>query len=257
MFKRGSIVMTIWNLIVAAGLIALGIASCVNRENQDFQNVMFLIAGIFVIVDASLRLLTQVIQIVRFDKGLVMKTSIASAVTGASELAIGIMLILVSQNQADMDIVIRYLIYFVAILLMAIGTVAIIYAIIFLVKKAASVPSNIIGIIVGALLITAGVLVLVFVSSDQFVAFLFVLAGIIFILAGVGLIFGSIGLALAAHQAKKVSEEENPAPAEEPVAEAVIEEAPAEEEPKEEPAEEKPEEPSEPAEEEKPSDKPE
>ena len=142
MFKRGSIVMTIWNLLVAAGLIALGIASCVNRANPDFQNVMFLIAGIFVIVDASLRLLTQVIQIVRFDKGLLMKTSIASAVTGASELAVGIMLILVSQNQADMDIVIRYLIYFISILLIAIGTVAVIYAIVFLVKKAASLPTS-------------------------------------------------------------------------------------------------------------------
>ena len=168
------------------------------------------------------------------------------------------MLILVSQNQADMDIVIRYLIYFVSILLMAIGTVAVIYAIVFLVKKAASVPSNIIAIIFGALLITAGVLVLVFVSSDQFIEFLFVLAGIIFILSGIALIFAAVALALAAHQAKKVLAEEPAAPAEEPVAETTGEEEPAAEEEK--PAEEKPAE--EPAEEEakaeeKPEDKPE
>ena len=261
MFKRGSIVMTIWNLIVAAGLIALGIATIANNANEDFRNVMFMIAGIFIIVDASLRLLTQVIQVVRFDKGVLLKTSVASAATGASELAVGILLILISQEAANMGIVLRYLVYFLSILLITLGTVSVIYAIVFLVKKAASVAANIVSIILGAILITGGILILVYVSNEHFLQFIFVMTGIFFTLAGVGLIFVAIAFALAAHRQGKVepAKEENAAieaveeaPAEEaPAAEEPVADQPAEEEPKEEApeAEEKPEE--------KPEDKPE
>ena len=261
MFKRGSIVMTIWNLIVAAGLIALGIATIANNANEDFRNVMFMIAGIFIIVDASLRLLTQVIQVVRFDKGVLLKTSVASAATGASELAVGILLILISQEAANMGIVLRYLVYFLSILLITLGTVSVIYAIVFLVKKAASVAANIVSIILGAILITGGILILVYVSNEHFLQFIFVMTGIFFTLAGVGLIFVAIAFALAAHRQGKVepAKEENAAieaveeaPAEEaPAAEEPVTDQPAEEEPKEEApeAEEKPEE--------KPEDKPE
>lgn len=252
MFKRGSIVMTIWNLIVAAGLIALGIATIANNANEDFRNVMFMIAGIFIIVDASLRLLTQVIQVVRFDKGVLLKTSVASAATGASELAVGILLILISQEAANMGIVLRYLVYFLSILLITLGTVSVIYAIVFLVKKAASVAANIVSIILGAILITGGILILVYVSNEHFLQFIFVMTGIFFTLAGVGLIFVAIAFALAARRQGKVeaTKEENPAV-------EAVEGAPAEEEPvAEQPTEEEPKEEA-PEAEEKPEDKPE
>lgn len=257
MFKRGSIVMTIWNLIVAAGLIALGIATIANNANEDFRNVMFMIAGIFIIVDASLRLLTQVIQVVRFDKGVLLKTSVASAATGASELAVGILLILISQEAANMGIVLRYLVYFLSILLITLGTVSVIYAIVFLVKKAASVAANIVSIILGAILITGGILILVYVSNEHFLQFIFVMTGIFFTLAGVGLIFVAIAFALAAHRQGKVEPAKEENAAIDAVEEAPAEESPAAEEPvADQPAEEEPKEEA-PEAEEKPEDKPE
>ena len=245
MFKRGSFVMTIWNLIVAAGLIALGIATCANNDNQDFRNVMIMIAGIFVIVDAGLRILTQVIQVVRFQHGLMVRTDLASAVTGASELAIGILLIMISQNSANMIIVLQYLILFVSILLITIGGVGIIYGIVFLVKKAGSLARNIVGLILGALIVTGGVLILVYATNEAMLKFIFVLFGIGFILSGIGVLILAIAFAVAARRAGKVEEGEEPESAE------AIEVKPEEEEPKaEEPKAEEPEEPK--AEEEKP-----
>ena len=178
MFKRGSVVMTIWNLVVAAGLIALGIATCANNDNPDFRNVMIMIAGIFVIVDAGLRILTQVIQVVRFQHGVMVRTDLASAVTGASELAIGILLIMISQNSDNMIIVLQYLILFVSILLITLGGVDIIYSIVFLVKKAGSLARNIVSLIFGALVVTGGVLILVYATNEAMLQFIFVLFGI-------------------------------------------------------------------------------
>lgn len=250
MFRRGSLVMTIWNLLVAAGLIALGVATCVNNANPDFRNVMFMIAGIFVIVDASLRLLTQVIQIVRFDHGVVMKTSLGSAATGASELAVGILLILISQEAANMGIVLRYLVYFISILLITLGAVAVIYAIVFLVKKSATVVRNVAAIIFGALLITAGVLILVYVSNENFLQFIFVMVGITFMLTGIGLAMAAVAFAIAAHRGGKLVEED--VKEAEPAAEEPVQEEPAKEEPAaEEPAAEEPKDEAE----EKPEDK--
>ncbi|MBE6127085.1 MAG: hypothetical protein E7182_03825 [Erysipelotrichaceae bacterium] len=248
MFKRGSIVMTIWNLIVAAGLIALGIATCVNNGNQDFRNVMIMIAGIFVIVDAGLRILTQVIQVVRFQHGVMVRTDLASAVTGASELAVGILLIMVSQNSTDMIVVLQYLILFVSILLITLGGVDIIYSIVFLVKKVGSLARNIFSLIFGALVVTGGVLILVYATNEGMLQFIFVLFGIGFILSGIGVLILAIAFAVAARRASKVEKGDKPESVEvkpeeeEPKAEEP-EEPMAEEEKPEEPSEEKPEEP--------------
>lgn len=251
MFKRGSIVMTIWNLIVAAGLIALGIATCANNDNPDFRNVMIMIAGIFVIVDAGLRILTQVIQVVRFQHGVMVRTDLASAVTGASELAIGILLIMISQNSDNMIIVLQYLILFVSILLITLGGVDIIYSIVFLVKKAGSLARNIVSLIFGALVVTGGVLILVYATNEAMLRFIFVLIGIGFILSGIGVLILAIAFAVAARRASKVEKGDKPESTEaievkpeeeEPKAEEP-EEPKAEEEKPEEPSEEKPEEP--------------
>lgn len=232
--------MTIWNLIVAAGLIALGIATCINNANEDFRNVMIMIAGIFVIVDASLRILTQVIQVFRFEHGAIVKTDLAAAVTGASELAIGILLVIISRNNVEqIRIVLSYLIYFISILLMTIGGVAMIYAILFLVKKAGNTARNILNLIAGAIVVTAGVLILVFSTTDGMLSFIFVMFGIAFILAGIGVLLVAIALAVVARRNAKVLEETGEEPAHEDTvvaeAEPVKEEPEAEE--KEAPAE--------------------
>ena len=238
MFKKGSIGFTIWNTIVAALFITLGIVFCVNASNPDFQNVIILIAGIFVIVDAALRLLTQVIRVVRIGETTLMGTDIASAAAGASELAIGIMLIFVSQGQSTFIIeLMRYLALFIGILLITIGAVALIYAIVFLVKKAGSVGQNVASIILGALLITGGTLVLVFANHEGMTTFFFVVFGLFFAFAGVVLLFSTIALFILARKAGKELKTEGPIK-EDAVVSEPVEEKPAEEEKAEEPKEE-------------------
>ncbi len=240
MFKRGSLVMTIWNLIVAAGLIALGIATCVNYANEDFRNVMIMIAGIYVIVDAGLRILSQVFQVIRFQKGLLLRSDVASAGTIASELAVGILLIMVSQQTQDIQIVLKYLILFVSILLITMGAVALIYAIVFLVKKVGAPFRNIVALIIGALLIVGGVLILVYATNEAMLQFIFIMLGIGFMVSGIALAIVAISFAVLAKRAAAVAKEEKPS--EEPadaIETEVSEKEPEEEEkPSEEPKEE-------------------
>ena len=245
MFKKGSIGFTIWNAVVAALFITLGIVFCVNASNPDFQNVIILIAGIFVIVDAALRLLTQVIHVVRIGEATLMGADIASAAAGASELAVGIMLIFVSQGQSAFIIeLMRYLALFIGILLITIGTVALIYAIVFLVKKAGVIAQNVAFIIFGALLITGGTLILVFANNEGMTTFFFVVFGLFYAFAGIVLLFSTIALFVIARRAAKELKTEEPIKEDAVIAEPV-EEKPAEEEKAEEPSEEKPEEPKE------------
>ena len=205
MFKRGSVVMTIWNLVVAAGLIALGIATCVNNDNQDFRNVMIMIAGIFVIIDAGLRILTQVIQVVRFQHGVMVRTDLASAATGASELAIGILLIMISQNSANMIIVLQYLILFVSILLITLGGVALLFAIVFMVKKVGQTVANILSIVCGIILVTGGILILVYANQEALLQLFFIFFGILLILVGLALLMGTIVFIAQARAAAKLA----------------------------------------------------
>ena len=268
MFRKGGVIWTIWNILVAALFITLGIVTCINSGDQDYQNVIILIAGILVIVDAGLRLFMLALSIMLNTAAETLRSQLGRAVAASSELAIGILLILVSQGQsAYLTVLFQYLAYFLGILLITLGSVAILFGIVFIVKKISNVASNIAAIILGALLVTGGALVLVYANQEALLQIFFVFFGIVFILVGIGVLFGAILVARAAHQvakankaavASEVPESETEvtdvksdvveAPAEEPTPEAeqpVEEAAPEAEQPteesKEEPKEEKPE----------------
>lgn len=256
MFKKGGIAWIVWNVLFAALFMTLGIVTCVNSGNADFQNVVILIAGIIVIVDASLRLLTLALTIIASKAEKELGTQIGRAAASSSELAIGILLILVSQGQsAYLVVLFQYLAYFIGILLITLGAVAALFSVVFLIRKVSTMGAKIGGIIIGALLVTGGILVLVYANQEAMLQIFFVLFGILLILIAVAMIFGTIGVTLAVRHGAKVAEEANNAPADESNAadpqaiDAVIEEEKAE--PAEQNEEPKEEEPSQEAEEKK------
>ncbi|MCR5348758.1 MAG: hypothetical protein K6E59_04045 [Bacilli bacterium] len=245
MLKKGGIVRTIWNIFVAAVFIAFGVVSCAQSGNPDFQNAIILIAGILVIADAAFRLVTQVILAIGAAQQSLIKTDWSGATVGASELAIGILLILVSRGESTvLTALFEYLTKFIGILLIVAGSILILYAIIFLVKHAFKPFQNILMIFGGALVITGGILVLVFSTNEALLQIFFVLFGILFILAGIGLLIGAIALAVLARKAGKQIEEVVNAGEAEPAQDAeVVDE---QEEPAEEPEEPQAEDPKNP-----------
>lgn len=206
MFRKGGVVWTIWNILVAALFITLGIVTCINSGDQDYQNVIILIAGILVIVDAGLRLFMLALSIMLNTAAETLRSQLGRAVAASSELAIGILLILVSQGQsAYLTVLFQYLAYFLGILLITLGSVAILFGIVFIIKKISNVASNIAAIILGALLVTGGALVLVYANQEALLQIFFVFFGILFILVGIGVLFGAILVARAAHQVAKAN----------------------------------------------------
>jgi len=257
MFKKGGVVWIIWNVLFAALFVTLGIITCINSGNPDFQNVIILIAGILVIVDASLRLLALALSIMLNTEEETLRGQLGRSAVSSSELAIGILLILVSQGEsAYLTVLFQYLAYFIGILLIVLGSVALLFGIVFLIKKVGSVAANILGLFVGALLIVGGILVLIYANQEALLQIFFVFFGIMFVLIGVALLVGTVLTAIQIRRFKAAAKAaENAAPENQNAVEGEIVEAPAEEPKEEKPVEEKPAEAEEKPEE--PEDKPE
>lgn len=245
MLRKGSVLWLIWNILVAAIFVTLGIVSCVNAGDTDFQNVVILIIGIFVIVDATFRLLFQVLRIFVGKNITIVAADYAQAAVASSELAIGIVLILASQEMAALEALFKYLSLFIGILLVTVGAIAILFSIILIVKKARSMLLNILTILGGAIGITAGILVMVYLGNqNNFLQVFFIVVGIFLIVIGALVAFLTVlGVIETKRQAKEnkteaVAEVKEDS-AEEPKIEAV--EAEPEEKPEEKP-EDKPEE---------------
>ena len=203
--KKGSLFWTIWNIFAAAVFVVLGIVAIANARNVDFRNAIILVAGIILIVLASLQLLFNVINVFRLSKEtVVFKTNYGVAVGAASELSVGILLILVSSEQTSMEVIFHYLANFIGILLIVLGAVAVFYAILYLVKKVNSVTANIGSIIGGAIVITLGILAIIFLNKeDNFLVFFFTCFGILFLLFGLCYLFLTIYTLITLKKAKK------------------------------------------------------
>ena len=252
MFRKGGIIWTIWNFFVAALFVTLGVVTCVNSGNVDFQNVIILIAGILVIVDASLRLLTLALSIIANTEEETLRSQLGRAAASSSELAIGILLVLVSRGEsAYLTVLFQYLAYFLGILLITLGCVALLFAIVFMVKKVGKTVANILSIVCGIILVTGGILILVYANQEALLQLFFIFFGILLILVGLALLMGTIVFIAqaraAAKLAKSVAKEAKESPNDNAIDGDVTEEtpqdkpAPAAEEPKaDEPKDEEP-----------------
>ena len=247
MFQRGKLSWLIWNSVVAALLVVLGVLTCVNSGTSDFQSIIILIVAIFVIVDAGFRLLFDVLRVIHIGPATVVKTDYGAIIGASAELAIGVALIGISNSIKDGGSSFQQLFVFLGNFLGTVfivgGAVSAAIAVIYFVKKVNSIPENV-GICIGAaIVITIGILVLVFCrNQENFMKVFFISFGVILILAGVG----SLILTIAYYV--KVNRKPAKKPVEGKEEAEVIEAAPieeAKEEPKEEPKEEKPEAPAE------------
>lgn len=255
MFQRGKLSWLIWNAVVAALLVVLGVLTCINSGESQFQSIIVLIVAIFVIVDAGFRILFDVLRVIHIGHATVVKTDYGAIVAASAELAIGVALIGISNTIKDggpgFQQLFVFLGNFIGTVFIVCGAVSACLATIYFIKKANSIPENV-GICIGAaIVITIGILVLVFCrNQENFMKVFFISFGVILMLAGLGALTLTIALYVKTNKkagSKPTKGEEkadviDAAPVKEPKEEPKEEhpEAPAEEEPKAE--EEKPEE---------------
>ncbi len=188
MLKRGSISWLIWNLVESVILIAGGVMCIVFCNNTDFQKTALLIVGILVAVDAALRLTLGVIDVIRIGDHAVMRTDYVEAATGSLELALGIILILSYTESASLEVVFKFVGLFIGIFLITIGAVAVVYAIVYIVKKMNLLIANIFSIIGAVLVIALGVMAIVYLTKQDTIMLIFlIILGLVLIGSGVAL----------------------------------------------------------------------
>lgn len=188
MLKRGSISWLIWNLVESVILVAGGVMCIVFCNNTDFQKTALLIVGILVAVDAALRLTLGVIDVIRIGDHAVMRTDYVEAATGSLELALGIILILSYTESASLEVVFKFVGLFIGIFLITIGAVAVVYAIVYIVKKMNLLIANIFSIIGAVLVIALGVMAIVYLTKQDTIMLIFlIILGLVLIGSGIAL----------------------------------------------------------------------
>ena len=197
MFKRGTKSWLIWNIALAALFIAFGIVNLVLNDNHDYQSTLFLILGILIIIDASIRLLFNVLTVARLGQEKILVDTRRHAIYASFELAVGISAISLSNliksyELIQVEFLFRFLGTFLGITAIVMAGLLLIFAIIFIVRstrRAADIVLMILGV---AILVTAGVLALVYLRDENVLRAFFIFFGICFLISGTLLLLGSI-----------------------------------------------------------------
>jgi len=206
MFKRGTKSWLIWTIILAALFIGFGIVNLVFNDNRDYQSVLILILGILVIIDASIRLLLNIFTVARLSEANVIADTRRHAVYASFELALGISLISLSNliksyELGQVEFLFRFIGTFLGITALVMAGLTLLYAIILIVRSNTQ-ASKIVGMILGvAILVTVGVLALVYLRDQNVIRVFFIYFGVAFLVTGVCLLFAAIAFfALARKQ---------------------------------------------------------
>lgn len=217
--KKGGIPWIILNSLEIAALLVLGILSIVFRDNNSLWQWTVTIGAILVIIDASLHILFSVVKIFQIANVTVVGPNFSEAIGGSSELAIGILMVVIGtalgQNDTSMVAgIFKYVVIFAGIAAITVGAILTLYATVYLVKKIGTTVGNLFDVIVGVLLIVVGILILVFrgdASPDTIIADCFMILGIVLIVLAVLMLLMMIGALLGVSKDKDVVEGE-PAP---------------------------------------------
>jgi hypothetical protein len=207
MLKRGSKGWAVWNIVEAIILAAIGVLCVVYNSNPDLHKWILIVLGILVILDASCRLLFDVLGVFKTPVGTLVSTNYAAVLTGAFEMAIGIAVIMIGNSDNNQnDVIFQFIGNFVGITLIAIGALVAIYAIIFMVRKAQNVATSIVQIIVAAMFITLGILSIVFLTDkSKAMSVALITLGVILMIAGIVLLAGTIMVIKSNHDLKKAA----------------------------------------------------
>lgn len=243
MFRKGKIGWLLLNIFEAVLLIVAGVLAMAYCRNPSFQNAIILVIGVIVIVDAVLRIALDVVSVINIGDVTLIKTTYGQAITGALEMACGVLLAVIGSDLEQVTIVFRFIGIFIGTLVAISGLIAIVYAVVYLIKKAGVTWKNIVLIVIGVLLIAGGITAAIasaIAGKENIRAIFLVLFGIILMLAGAVVLYLSIAYFVEIKRAEKAEAAVNDKMAAEAV--AVVEETPSSTEIEEEPAKEKPEE---------------
>ncbi len=164
-------------VLEALVLIVAGILAIIYYNNQSLHNVIFYLAGAFLILDALIRVTRYFIDPVKLmlkGKGLLV---------AALEMAIGIVICI--KPDFLPNLVEQIFSLFLAVFLFALAAILIIQAVIKILAKSKNISLIVIEFIVAAVLITCGVLVIYYNAAGTIINALFIIIGVVLVLLGV------------------------------------------------------------------------
>ncbi|MBR3675070.1 MAG: hypothetical protein IKN69_02900, partial [Bacilli bacterium] len=202
--KKGGLIWSIWNFIEAALLLTMGILVIANCANADIQASVFIVISIFLMVGGLLKIVANFLPIIASSPLEAMAKQVIRSqlsydlvIGGTIELAFGVALCVSmtgSNPAAIIEIIMNFIVWLVAVLLMAAGVSLIAFAIGFIITKLYKLYMPILEIILGALLVGAGITVIIlFTNNSEIVmSIMLVIVGLALIVASVFKIVGTI-----------------------------------------------------------------
>jgi hypothetical protein len=196
----------------------MGILVIANCTNKDIQSSVFIIISIFLMVGGLLKIVANFLPVigtspleVAAKQAIRSQLSYDLVIGGTIELAIGVALC-ISMTSGDpaaiINVIMNFVVWLVSVLLMAAGASLIAFAIGFIVSKLYKLYMPILEIILGVLLIGAGVaIIILFTNNSEIVmSIMLVIVGLALIVASVFKIVGTIRAILKSKEEKEPDE---------------------------------------------------
>ncbi|MBO4737368.1 MAG: hypothetical protein J5627_02900 [Bacilli bacterium] len=213
--KKGGLIWSIWNFIEAALLLTMGILVIANCTNSDIQANVFIVISIFLMVGGLLKIVANFLPVIGATPLEVMAKQAIRAqlsydlvIGGTIELAFGVALC-VSMTTGDpaaiIGIIMNFIVWLVSGLLIVSGVSLVAFAIGFIVSKLYKLYMPILEIILGVLLIGAGVAIIILFTNNSEIVMSIMLV-IVGAALAVGAVFKVIGVVKAILKNKEEKE---------------------------------------------------
>ncbi|MBR5750533.1 MAG: hypothetical protein IKX82_02660 [Bacilli bacterium] len=213
--KKGGLIWSIWNFVEAALLLTMGILVIANCTNSDIQANVFIVISIFLMVGGLLKIVANFLPVIGTTPLEVMAKQAIRAqlsydlvIGGTIELAFGVALC-VSMTTGDpaaiIGIIMNFVVWLVSGLLIVSGVSLVAFAIGFIVSKLYKLYMPILEIILGVLLIGAGVAIIILFTNNSEIVMSIMLV-IVGAALAVGAVFKVIGVVKAILKNKEEKE---------------------------------------------------
>ena len=211
--KKGGLIWSIWNFVEAALLLTMGILVIANCANTDIQASVFIVISIFLMVGGLLKIVANFLPIIASTPLEAMAKAVVRSqlsydlvIGGTIELAFGVALC-VSMTTGDpaaiIGIIMNFIVWLVSGLLIVSGVSLVAFAIGFIVSKLYKLYMPILEIILGVLLIGAGVAIIILFTNNSEIVM-----SIMLVIVGAALVVGSVFKVIGVVKAILKSKEE-------------------------------------------------
>lgn len=201
-FEKGGVLWVVWYYVEAVLLIVAGILSIVESANADFQKVLVILVGVFLILGGSLKILVNFLPIFQVEEK--KDLSYGFVIGGAAELAFGITLV---SNSAMIDALVTFASTLIGILAIVAGAVFLLFAIGFIIRKLYKIYMPILEIVLGLGLIALGVVILIYMgqNSETSKQVILIIVGVVLALAGVAIFVDTTNAMIIHNRARKAA----------------------------------------------------